>query len=86
MGSKRPEPPPEGMEPAGIVSPPPPRRRNTDAEHVGNLVILVGRLIQQVRKHDDSNDVVEKAMGYLRRTDLTPSILRGCEERLGLRS
>ncbi len=49
----------------------------TDAQHVANLVILVGRLVRQVRKSDPSNDVAEKAMDYLRRSDLTPSITRG---------
>lgn len=44
--------------------------------HVSNLVMLVGRLVQQVRKHDQSNDVTDKAMDYLRRADLVPSIIR----------
>lgn len=52
----------------------------TDARHVVNLVTLVGRLIQQVRKHDANNPVVEKAMEYLRRNDLQPSILRGATD------
>lgn len=55
----------------------------TNAEKVGNLVILVGRLIQQVRKHDPDNDVVEKALDYLKRANLEPSILRGIKDRQG---
>lgn len=52
----------------------------SDAQHVANLVLLVGRLVQQVRKHDKENPVVEKAMDYLRRSDLIPSITRGVTE------
>ena len=51
-----------------------------DARHVANLVMLVGRLVQQVRKHDSDNPVVAKAMDYLRRCDLTPSIVRGVSD------
>lgn len=56
----------------------------TDAQHVGNLVLLVGRLVQQVRKHDSENQTVEQAMDYLRRANLQPSILRGIKKNLGL--
>lgn len=56
----------------------------TDAQHVGNLVMLVGRLVQQVRKHDSENKTVEQAMDYLRRANLNPSILRGIKTNLGL--
>lgn len=38
--------------------------------------MLVARLVQQVRKHDPSNEVAEKAMDYLRRKDLAGSVLR----------
>lgn len=43
---------------------------------VADLAMLVSRLVQQVRKHEPDNDVAEKAMDYLRRKDLTGSILR----------
>lgn len=43
---------------------------------IADLAMLVSRLVQQVRKHDPTNDVAEKAMDYLRRKDLTGSILR----------
>lgn len=43
---------------------------------VGDLVMLVSRLVQQVKKHDPENDVAKKAMDYLKRKDLMPSILR----------
>lgn len=52
----------------------------TDAQHVANLVLLVGRLVRQVRRTDPTNDVAEKAMDYLRRSDLMPSITRGVDE------
>lgn len=48
-----------------------------DAQHVTNLAMLVGRLVQQLRNHEKENPVVEKAMEYLRRSDLIPSMLRG---------
>jgi hypothetical protein len=38
--------------------------------------MLVSRLVQQVRKHDPTNDVADMAMDYLRRKDMTGSILR----------
>jgi len=57
----------------------------TDAQHVTNLVLLVGRLVQQVRKHDEENPVAEKAMDYLRRCDLQPSILRGVKTNIGVK-
>lgn len=50
---------------------------DTTSQQVSNLVMLVGRLVHQVRKYDETNDVAEKAMDYLRRKDLMPSILRG---------
>lgn len=43
---------------------------------IGDLAMLVARLVQQVRKHDPSNEVAEKAMDYLRRKDLAGSVLR----------
>jgi hypothetical protein len=43
---------------------------------ISDLTLLVGRLVQQVRKHDSSNPVAEKAMDYLRRKNLSASILR----------
>lgn len=48
-----------------------------DAQHVSNLAMLVGRLVQQLRSHDNENSVAEQAMDYLRRSDLIPSMLRG---------
>ena len=48
----------------------------TDAQHVSNLMLLVGRLVHQVRRHDSENKTVEQAMDYLRRANLHPSILR----------
>lgn len=53
---------------------------STDSQHVANLTMLVGRLVQQIRKYDKENPVVEKAMDYLRRSDLVPSLLRGTTE------
>ncbi len=46
---------------------------------IGDLGMLVARLVRQVRKHDPKNDVAEKAMDYLRRKDLTGSVLREIE-------
>lgn len=56
----------------------------TEAQHVANLVMLVGRLVQQVRKHEKDNPVVDKAMDYLRRNDLNPSILKAVKQNLGI--
>jgi len=50
-----------------------------DAKKAANLAMLVARLVQQVRKHDDKNPVVEKAMAYLRRCDLAGSVIRSVE-------
>lgn len=50
--------------------------RPADARHVANLVMLVSRLVHQIRRHETNNDVAEKAMNYLRRKDLLPSIVR----------
>lgn len=49
----------------------------TEAQHVSNLAMLVGRLVHQIRRFDKNNDVAEKAIGYLQRSDLMPSITRG---------
>ena len=49
---------------------------------VGDLAMLVARLIQQVRHQDPQNDVAEKAMDYLRRKDLRGSVLREIEQRI----
>lgn len=62
----------------------------TDAQHVTNLVLLVGRLVQQVRNLTSAtttdipkeNPVAAQAMDYLRRADLTPSITRGVYENI----
>ena len=43
---------------------------------IADLVMLIGRLVQQVRRFDKDNPVAEKAMDYLRRKSLGPSILR----------
>lgn len=58
--------------------------RYSDSQHVTNLVLLVARLVQQVRQHEEANPVVDKAMDYLRRANLQPSILRGVKQNLGL--
>lgn len=55
----------------------------TDAQHVTNLVLLVGRLVHQVRRHEAENTVVEQAMDYLRRANLQPVILRGVKQNIG---
>lgn len=52
----------------------------SDAQHVSNLAMLIGRLVQQVRNKDPENDVATKAMDYLKRADLQPSMLRGVME------
>ena len=54
----------------------------TAEQHVGNLVMLVARLVQQVRKHESDNKTVEQAIDYLKRSDLQPSILRGVKDNL----
>lgn len=54
----------------------------SDAQHVSNLVILIARLVQQVRNNDPENDVATKAMDYLKRADLQPSMLRGVTENI----
>jgi len=41
---------------------------------ISDLAMLVARLVQQVRKHDAENDVASKAMDYLRRKELAPSM------------
>ena len=46
---------------------------------IADLVMLVARLIHQVRKHEPDNDVAEKAMDYLRRKDLVGAVLREIE-------
>jgi hypothetical protein len=43
---------------------------------IGDLVMLIARLVHQVRNHDPDNDVADKAMDYLRRHDLERPILR----------
>lgn len=53
-----------------------------DEPTIGNLVILVARLVQQVRKHDPENDVAEKSMDYLRRSNLEGTILRDIKKRI----
>lgn len=74
MGSKKPQYPdlPPDQDPA----------KYTDAQHVSNLVLLVGRLVRQVLKVDNENTVAEQAMDYLRRSDLKTSILRGVTENI----
>ena len=52
----------------------------TPEMHVANLVQLVGRLVHQVRRFDLENGTVDRAMDYLRRSDLLPSITRGVAE------
>ena len=57
----------------------------SDAQHVSNLVLLVARLVQQVRNLNPAtseNPVAASAMDYLRRADLTPSIMRGVYENI----
>lgn len=69
----------------------------SDAQHVSNLVLLVGRLVQQVRNLTPEpstspssqvtqlageNPVAAQAMDYLRRADLLPSITRGVMENI----
>lgn len=54
----------------------------SDAQHVTNLVMLVARLVAQVRKYDSENITAEKAMDYLRRANLQPSILRGVTQNI----
>lgn len=49
--------------------------KNPDAMIV-NMGMLIARLVRQVRRFDPNNSVAEQAMGYLRRVDLAPSILR----------
>jgi hypothetical protein len=76
-------------------SPPPTQDASnyTDAQHVTNLVLLVARLVQQVRNltykptgteatTPSENPVAAQAMDYLRRADLTPSITRGVYENI----
>lgn len=46
--------------------------------------MLVARLVQVVRRHDQNNDVAEKAMDYLRRSDLAGSVLREIKTRHGI--
>jgi hypothetical protein len=55
---------------------------STSAQQVGNLAVLVIRLVRQVRKHDPLNDVAAKAMDYLRREELDGSILRGIKQNM----
>lgn len=43
---------------------------------IGDLAMLVARLVQQVRRFDASNDVAEKAMDYLRRKNIAGAVLR----------
>lgn len=56
----------------------------SDAQHVTNLLLLVSRLVQQLRKRHPENPVAEQAMDYLRRANLQPSILRGVRQNIGL--
>jgi hypothetical protein len=73
-------------------SPPPTQdaSKYTDAQHVTNLVLIVGRLVQQLRNATVGKDatvpyenpVAAQAMDYLRRADLTPSITRGVYENI----
>lgn len=51
---------------------------------IGDLVMLVGRLVQQVRRFDAQNDVAEDAMDYLRRKNLSASFLREFKARHGI--
>lgn len=50
-----------------------------DAPTIGDLAMLVARLVRQIRNHDPSNDVAVKAVDYLRRKDLASSVLREIE-------
>ena len=43
---------------------------------IADLAMLVARLVQQLRHYDPNNGVASKAMDYLRRRNLTASILR----------
>ncbi len=84
MGAKKPQPCPQDA------------ATYTDAQHVSNLVLLIGRLVQQVRnltpepetmssshtRVASENPVAAQAMDYLRRADLMPSILRGVTENI----
>ncbi len=51
--------------------------REDTAKQVADLAMLVARLVKQIRQQDEKNPVAERAMDYLRRKELFPSILRG---------
>lgn len=50
---------------------------------IGDLAMLVARLIRQVCLHDPANPVAAKAMDYLQRKDLAGSVLREIQQRKG---
>ena len=57
----------------------------SDAQHVSNLVLLVARLVQQIRTLNPATGeapVAAQAMDYLRRACLQPSILGGVTENI----
>jgi len=56
---------------------------DTKEPRITDLVMLVGRLVQQVRRHDIDNPVAAKAMDYLRRKSLSHSILREVRNQQG---
>jgi hypothetical protein len=51
-------------------------RSKADEPKIADLCMLVARLVQQVRRFDPTNNVAEKAMDYMRRKELGPSVLR----------
>jgi transposase-like protein len=52
---------------------------------IGDLAMLVARLVRQVRRLEPDNDVAEKAMCYLRRHNLQGSILRETNQSMTVR-
>jgi hypothetical protein len=49
---------------------------NDNEPKIGDLVMLIGRLIHQLNKFEPENPITAKAMDYLRRKNLSSAILR----------
>lgn len=52
----------------------------TAAQHVGNLVLLVAKLVGEVRRLESSNKLTDLAMDYIGREDVRPVLARAARE------
>jgi hypothetical protein len=55
------------------------------APTIGDLAMLVARLVHQVRRFDADNPTAAAAMDYLRRKDIAGSVLREITSKGGVK-